>query len=190
MITATGEFWILNDIAGPSSHMHFVQSVYQRIHQETHQTLLGPQNQPVPGGLQKWGLERYIFSAPYDGPLSSSGRFLDRAKGDRFINAYFNYLHPQMPIICRSDILATWEALWTAPSRDEINSKGILFLVLALGARVAHPEIGETPASLEKWAEYFSHQTNDFSTLFQEPSFKNLQFLILKVGGFPTWIMI
>ncbi|PYH92314.1 hypothetical protein BO71DRAFT_485549 [Aspergillus ellipticus CBS 707.79] len=121
-------------------------------------------------------------SFQFYGP-SSHLTFMQRVKekGDAFIEAYFKLIHPMMPILSRSDIISTWDAYWDIPGPEkDFSSKEIIYMVLALGARVSQPTNGETPESLEKWAGHFSSQTNDFSVLFQEPGFKGLQFLLLK----------
>lgn len=79
--------------------------------------------------------------------------------------------------------MASWESFWESPGcRRDNTSREIVFMVLSLGARVSQPTIHETPEILEKWSEYFSSQTNDFAMTFQEPSFKVIQFLVLKVS--------
>ncbi|KAE8152755.1 fungal-specific transcription factor domain-containing protein [Aspergillus avenaceus] len=179
--TKTGSF----QFYGPSSHFCFVQRVYQRIHQKTHETLLDSQKNSVPGGVQKWGLERFMFAPRFGSSqacLSKPEAFLRKEIGDGFLDTYFRFIHPLAPVLSRSEIITAWEAYWEPPLRPDHdpNTRGILFMLLALGARVSRPALGQSAEALEKWAEYFSSQTSDYSILFQEPSFKGVQFLLLK----------
>ncbi|KAI9037657.1 fungal specific transcription factor domain-containing protein [Aspergillus affinis] len=168
---------------GPSSYLNLVQRVYQRIHEISHGSDLDQKQKPIPDGLQKWGLENFIFSARQDemGARTNKEAILDKSKCDAFLSAYFRLVHPLIPIISRSETISMWEAYWGPPgSRHDMVSKDIIFMILALGARVSRPTANESASDLEKWAEYFSSQSSDFSFVFQEPSFKILQFLLLK----------
>ncbi|OJZ80193.1 hypothetical protein ASPFODRAFT_148154 [Aspergillus luchuensis CBS 106.47] len=169
---------------GASSHFNLVQRVYQRIHGTIHGTALDQQKKPIPDGLQKWGLESFIFSTHQNetGYRPNQETILDTSKCDAFLDAFFRLVHPLIPIISRSEINSIRQSYLGPPGsgRRDVASKGILFMTLALGARVSRPTKDETASDLEKWAEYFSSQSGDFSIVFQEPSFKILQFLLLK----------
>ncbi|KAJ5731297.1 uncharacterized protein N7483_005805, partial [Penicillium malachiteum] len=170
---------------GPSSHFNFIQRVYQRIHQTANGTF-DQQKKAIPGGLQKWGLEPFIFSAGSNAVKPTrqyQGIVLTKAQGDIFLKSYFRIIHPQVPIMSRSDICSTWEECCGPPTSSletDCWSQKILYMALSLGARVSQPTSELTADGLEKWADYFSSQTNDLALVFQEPSFKVLQFLLLK----------
>ncbi|CAG7923619.1 unnamed protein product [Penicillium olsonii] len=171
-------------LIGPSSHFCFIQRIYQRMKRQSHSTLLGQPKRAVPGGLEKWGLERFMFAAGSDRLHPSKGTteaFLSKQAGHRFIDAYFSIIHPHVPVLARSAIEQLWERFWEAPDPErEIKWKGVVYMVIALGARTIARTNGSSAETLDNWAEYFWARSNNLDTLFQEPSLKGIHLLLLK----------
>ncbi|KAA8648909.1 hypothetical protein EYZ11_006302 [Aspergillus tanneri] len=174
---------------GPSSGFTFLQRVYQRIHRSSSssresESLLARRSCSVPDGLQKWGMERFMFSAETDGDLRrmqwQTEAFLPRALGDRFIEAYFKIIHPQMSVLVYSEIRDAWTQMWEVPQSDrKLKNQEILFMVLALGARVVNLKDKE-PENVEGWAEHFSSRAAEGPIFLQEPSVKGMHLMLLK----------
>ncbi|EAU34335.1 predicted protein [Aspergillus terreus NIH2624] len=172
---------------GPSSGFCFLQRVYQRIMQSTpNESLLHRRSCSIPDALQKWGIERFMFAAdagPGDPPHASwpAEAFLPRALGDRFIDAYFKIMHPQMPVLVHAEILESWAQMWETPVRGQpIKNKEILFMVLAIGSRVVNLKGKQPEARVEGWAEYFSSRASEGPIFLQEPSVKGMHLMLLK----------
>lgn len=177
------------DPPGPSSGFCFLQRVYQRIMQSTpNESLLHRRSCSIPDALQKWGIERFMFAAdagPGDPPHASwpAEAFLPRALGDRFIDAYFKIMHPQMPVLVHAEILESWAQMWETPVRGQpIKNKEILFMVLAIGSRVVNLKGKQPEARVEGWAEYFSSRASEGPIFLQEPSVKGMHLMLLKVS--------
>ncbi|RAK84718.1 hypothetical protein BO79DRAFT_274385 [Aspergillus costaricaensis CBS 115574] len=169
---------------GPSSHFCFIQRLYQRMKRQPHGCLLDKPKSAVPAGLGEWGLERFMFAAGSGAPRSSSAStesFLPKDLGDRCIAAYFAIIHPHMPVLDRLVITRLWERLWEAPSPgQEVISRNLVYMVLALGARTMAREGSHSAELLDRWADHFWSQSNDYGMLFQEPCLKGIHFLLLK----------
>ncbi|KAE8348399.1 fungal-specific transcription factor domain-containing protein [Aspergillus coremiiformis] len=171
---------------GPSSCAAFLQRVYQRIqNSSSRESLLASRPGPIPDGLQKWGLERFMFTADSDGALRRSRlaaeAFLPQALGDMFIEAYFRTVHPQMPVLVYSEILDSWKQMWETPIQGRpVKNQEILFMVLALGARVVKVKKSEQENRADEWAEYFSSRVSEGSVFMQEPSMKGVHLMLLK----------
>ncbi|KAE8371531.1 fungal-specific transcription factor domain-containing protein [Aspergillus bertholletiae] len=172
---------------GPSSGCAFLQRVYQRIQKlPARESLLTTYpTGPIPDGLQKWGVEKFMFTADADGDLRRSRlaaeAFLPQALGDVFIEAYFRIVHPQMPVLVYTEILDSWKQMWETPIRGRpVKNQEILFMVLALGARVIRLKKSEQENRADEWAEYFSSRVSEGSIFMQEPSVKGVNLMLLK----------
>lgn len=170
---------------GPSSHFSFVQRLYQRIRRQSNAPLNVARQ--VPEGLRKWGIERQIFT---HGDESSSpknaipdGSFLPKELGEAFISAYFTLMHPQGPILSERDVRQTWETLWTGPSyapnhsKRHAKEKAILYMVLAIGARLTD----HAPSSSDAWAQHFYKRAGVPTDSFEETSLLGTHLLLLRV---------
>lgn len=143
----------------------------------------GEDDHPVPRGIRAWGLERFYFSIPQiTSPPSSLGPFIPRHVGDRFLRNYFKIVHPQLPILSYSEIMALWGHLWEFPTNIASPwRKEILFTVLAIGARVG-PVMGQDGLDLaEGLAEHFSQAVDIPITAMRDPSLQLVHLLLLKV---------
>ncbi|KAJ5398593.1 hypothetical protein N7465_009082 [Penicillium sp. CMV-2018d] len=92
----------------PSSHFNFIQHIYQRIYRTSHETPSDRQRHPIPAGLQRWCLEPFIFSLKLNANnphISARETFINKERGDAFLDSYFRIIHPLMPILSRSDII-------------------------------------------------------------------------------------
>ncbi|CAG7986152.1 unnamed protein product [Penicillium olsonii] len=169
---------------GPSSHFCFIQRLYQRMKRQTHTALLGQSKSAIPDGLEKWGIERFMFATGSDTlhPLKcTTETFFSKEAGHRFIGAYFSIIHPHMPFLHRNSIEKHWESFWDAPDPDrEIKWKSVVYMVISLGARTISRIDGGSVEALDKWAEYFWARSNNMDALFQEPSLKGIHLLLLK----------
>lgn len=128
-----------------------------------------------------------MFAADTDGDLRlahmRTEAFLPQALGDRFIEAYFKIIHPQMSVLVHSEIMETWAQMWEFPVRGrKLKNQEILFMVLALGARVVNLKDKEPEARVEGWAEHFSNRAAEGPIFLQEPSVKGMHLMLLKVS--------
>lgn len=159
--------------------------MYQRIKQRTNEPLAGSQTSSVPDGLGKWGLERFMFSVDPDDNAAKSQpeAYFPREMGDAFINSYFEIIHPQIPVLVYSELLEVWNSLLLPPTqRGLAKGEELLFMVLAIGARVSSVR-GKQDASLsEGWAEHFSRKVNGPMKLFENPSLLSTHLMLLKVS--------
>lgn len=153
----------------------------------SNESLLNRRNCSIPDGLQKWGMQRFMFAADggsdvRQGTSWPADAFLPRTLGDHFIDAYFKIMHPQMPVLIHSEILETWDQMWETPMRGRaLKNKEILFMVLAIGSRVVNMKGKESEARVEGWAEYFSNRASEGPIFLQEPSVKGMHLMLLKV---------
>ncbi|PYI10969.1 hypothetical protein BO78DRAFT_403530 [Aspergillus sclerotiicarbonarius CBS 121057] len=169
---------------GPSSHFCLIQRIYQRMKRQSHGRLLDQPRTPVPTDMGESGLGRFMFAAgsaalrPLSGPMDS---FLSKDMGYQFITAYFTVIHPHMPVLDQRIITRLWDQLWDAPTPGrEVKSKDLVYMTLALGARTMAREDTNSAQALDSWADHFWAQSNDYSSLFQEPSLKGIHLLLLK----------
>ncbi|KAE8150946.1 fungal-specific transcription factor domain-containing protein [Aspergillus avenaceus] len=171
---------------GPSSGCAFLQRIYQRIQNSpSRESLLTCRSGPVPDALHKWGIEQFMFTADADGDLrrsrTAAEAFLPRNLGDLFIDAYFRIVHPQMPVLVYSEITDSWSQMWETPIRGRrAKNQELLYMVLALGARVIKLKKSEKENRSEEWAEYFSSRVSEGSIFMQEPSVKAVHLMMLK----------
>ncbi|CAG8197915.1 unnamed protein product [Penicillium salamii] len=177
---ATGSF----QFYGPSSYFYFIQKIYERVKRNS-ANVVPPQRLTVPEGIEKWGIERFMFSVEASGECRAPQPHeacLPRETGFEFIHAYFKIMHPQMPVLSFSEIIAVWNTLWEPPKPGKCTLKGkeLLYMVLAIGARVSSSHGQQSAESLGHWAEHFSTKADHHITMFQEPSLKGTHFMLLK----------
>ncbi|GFG03293.1 hypothetical protein IFM61606_07115 [Aspergillus udagawae] len=161
---ATGSF----QFYGPSSHFCFIQRIYERVKRDLYPIENSQRSSTVPEALEKWGLEKFMFSRQYVNEGDSSSQtdaYFPRDMGDLFIEAYFRIMHPQMPLLTYSEIKETWNKLWDAPQP---------------GKRVSNYKGKQTAEWIDLWAEHFSTKANNFAMYFEEPSLKGTHFMLLK----------
>ncbi|KAJ5757978.1 uncharacterized protein N7511_006672 [Penicillium nucicola] len=169
---------------GPSSHFCLIQRIYHRIRRSTQDTLLSEKNHPAPNELEKWGLERLLFSVDGENdPLSRKipEAFMARTTGDMLLSAYFKIMHPQIPVLVHSEIMQIWNALWQSPSSNRnLRGKELVYMALAIGARVLNTSRRGDTAWIDDWADYFCSRANESSMILQEASLKGTHFMLLK----------
>ncbi|GLA75499.1 hypothetical protein AtubIFM55763_006778 [Aspergillus tubingensis] len=171
---------------GPSSGFCFIHRVYQRIKQgSSSEPLLARRSCSIPDAIHRFGLERFMFARPGDSdPRRTqfpSQMFLPRELGDQFIEAYFRIMHPQIPILIMSEIVDAWNQMWETPVRDHsVKNQDILFMVLAIGARIANLRGKQSESSVEAWADYFSSRVSEGPIFLQEPSIRGVHLMLLK----------
>ncbi|KAI2825341.1 transcriptional regulator family: Fungal Specific TF [Aspergillus niger] len=171
---------------GPSSGFCFIHRVYQRIKQgSSSEPLLARRSCSIPDAIHRFGLERFMFARPGDSDprrtYFPSQMFLPRELGDQFIEAYFRIMHPQIPILIKSEIDDAWNQMWESPVRDHsVKNQDILFMVLAIGARVANLKGKQTESSVAAWADYFSSRVSEGPIFLQEPSIRGVHLMLLK----------
>lgn len=166
---------------GPSSHFCFIQRMCQRITRSTNETLLTP-SASVPDGVGKWNLERFMFRVDRGCKDSKyPDAYISQELGNVFIDSYFEIMHPQVPVLDHSEIIEQWGSLWKPPTQQNTDKGNeILFMVLAIGARVAIAE-GELDASqLEGWASHFACLASKTCPTLEDPSLCSTQLLLLK----------
>ncbi|OJD40621.1 c6 transcription factor [Diplodia corticola] len=162
---------------GPASHFCFLDRIYQRIDRIGH---VG-----MPKGVRKWRLHHFMFDFrnPH-GPLSDTLAEIHIRKemGDGFIAEYFKTIHPQAPVLLRSEIDETWSKLWSPPAIDRkpLKGKELVFLVLAIGARASSVAAKSDACRLENWAAYFAERADTSSTFMLGPTLKGIHFMVLK----------
>lgn len=112
--------------------------------------------------------------------------YFPKDMGVSFIHAYFDIMHPQMPVLSYADIMGTWDKLWEPPRPGKCTLKGkeLLYMVLAIGARVSNAKGQHTAEWVELWSEHFSRRADNYTVMFQEPSVKGTHFMLLKVSFF------
>ncbi|EWY79904.1 hypothetical protein FOYG_16969 [Fusarium oxysporum NRRL 32931] len=175
-------------VYGPSSQLAFLQRVYERLMMCQTPGLqdCDAQNQ-IPTAIRNWELERFLFSMPpTQAPSLDCGIFLSRNLGDFFIRSYFKLVHPQVPILDYHEVASEWAASWSAHlgTPEDLTSllqrKQILFLVLAIGARVC-PNMDQDGFKMaEAWAEHFSRKVELPLSATEEPSMHLLRIFLLK----------
>lgn len=135
-------------------------------------------------GVRKWNLERFMFTMNINRPAACHpDAYISQEMGSTLIESYFEIIHPQIPVLHRDDIVEQWESLWKPPmQQDTSKSRDILFLVLAIGARVAIAEGQHDTSVLEGWADHFACKTSGLLTSFEDPSLSSTHFLLLRVS--------
>lgn len=168
---------------GPSSHFTFVQRIYERLNNQPHDPSASSPASPIPDGVRTWGLESFLFSAPEQQRVSTPKEaFISRNMGERFIRNYFKIVHPQLPILMYSDVMSQWASFCEPPSRHSPpRDRRIVYMVLALGARVSPCSEKHNLELTNGWAEYFLSKTDVSITVLSEPTMHMVQFFLLKV---------
>lgn len=170
---------------GPSSHFSFVQRLYQRIRRQSHQPLMLEIQPRVPEGLKRWGVEQQLFNSHGEHQPADifTENMLPRNLGDAFISRYFSIMHPQAPILAEAEVLKTWQSLWNPPLQPHANNsrydkeKSVLYMVLAIGARLLDHDRGE---AAETWAHHFYRRAGKLSDVFEESSLLGTHLLLLR----------
>lgn len=167
---------------GASSHFCFLERIYQHIDRNGHDGM--------PKGVRKWKLHHFMFNfRNHHGPVHDSLAEVHIRKelGDSFIKEYFKTIHPQMPVLLRSEIDETWSRFWDTPALNSKPPKGkeLVLLVLALGARVSCVRGKSEASELENWAAYFAERADLCSTFMPVPSLKATHFMLLKASMLP-----
>lgn len=142
----------------------------------------------IPTAIRNWRLERFLFSMPRETVSQPSfGAFFPRSLGDLFIRSYFKLVHPQLPILDYQKVLSEWEASWKAhdviDKQPEVSrqNKEVLFMALAIGARVC-PTMNQDSFKLaDTWAEHFSQRVEIPLSALEEPSLHLVRVFLLKV---------
>ncbi|KOS38065.1 hypothetical protein ACN38_g11118 [Penicillium nordicum] len=174
---------------GPSSHFCFIERTCQRITQTTNETLLTPRTS-AEGGLGKWNLERFMFSLNANRPPTGQpDAYLSQEKGSTLIDAFFEIIHPQVPVLNYADIVELWEDMGRPPAQQRVKKgKEILFMVLAIGARVSIAQGPQDTSVLKDWADYFAAKANGLHATFEDVSLHSTIFLLLK-GTYAIQVM-
>lgn len=137
-----------------------------------------------------------VESSGESGPSKQTEAYFPRDMGVSFIHAFFDIMHPQMPLLSYSDIMETWNKLWEPPRPGICTLKGkeLVYMVLAIGARASNARGEQTPEWIDLWAEHFSRRADNYNVMFQEPSLKGTHFMLLKVSRSEQrprgWLMI
>ncbi|GFF51787.1 hypothetical protein IFM46972_09381 [Aspergillus udagawae] len=177
---ATGSF----QFYGPSSHFCFIQRIYERVKRDVYPIENSQRSSTVPEALEKWGLEKFMFSRQYVNEGDSSSQtdaYFPRDMGDLFIEAYFRIMHPQMPLLTYSEIKETWNKLWDAPQPGKVlKDRDLLYMVLAIGSRVSNYKGKQTAEWIDLWAEHFSTKPTILQCIFRNPVWKGTHFMLLK----------
>ncbi|RAH45318.1 Zn(II)2Cys6 transcription factor [Aspergillus brunneoviolaceus CBS 621.78] len=166
---------------GPSSHFCFIQRMCQRIARSTHETIVTPNN-AVPDGVRKWNLERFMFCVNgCQGTTGPHAAYISQEVGIGLIDSYFEILHPQIPVLNYSEIVDQWKSLWKPPAQQKLDKRNeILFIVLAIGARVTIAAGQQETSLLEGWADHFAAQANPNTAVLEDPSLSTTQLLLLR----------
>ncbi|CAG8192759.1 unnamed protein product [Penicillium salamii] len=166
---------------GPSSHFCFIERMCQRINRTTNETMLTPRASTA-GSLGKWNLERFMFSVDNNHPASTNpDAYIAREVGTTLIQSFFEIMHPQIPVLNHVDIFEQWEEMGKPPGQQSASKcKEILFMVLAIGARVVIAEGQQDTSVLQDWADHFASKANQLHTTFEDLSLSSTHFLLLK----------
>lgn len=103
--------------------------------------------------------------------------------GTSLIESYFEIIHPQIPLLYHADILELWHDMGKPPGQQgALKGKETLFMVLAIGARVAIADGKQDASVLEDWATYFAGKANVLQSTFEDITLSSTIFLVLKVS--------
>lgn len=115
---------------------------------------------------------------------SRSDAYFPRELGDSFINAYFDIIHPQIPVLTYSDVLSSWQNLWSPPwQRHDVKGDNILFMVLAIGARVSSFQGQQDVSASEGWANHFLCKATEFNDRVDDICLSTTHFFLLRVSA-------
>lgn len=123
-----------------------------------------------------------VDSNPSQCPAES---YFPRDLGESFIDSYFRIIHPQVPVLVYLDVVKSWDDLWNPPwERRDTKGDEILFMVLAIGARVCSFEGKQNTRSSEGWAQHFVDKAKRLNDAFEDISMSSTHFMLLKVRFF------
>ncbi|KAF2138906.1 uncharacterized protein K452DRAFT_300956 [Aplosporella prunicola CBS 121167] len=107
---------------------------------------------------------------------------LPKDLGDTFISAYFNIIHPQIPVLVYSEIQKHWSKLWEPPDRNDRGAaqRALVLMVLAIGAQVTKLQKTGEAECFTKWAEYFCDRAQLPPAHLQEPTLEAVHYYLLK----------
>lgn len=174
---------------GPSSHFCFLQRTYQRMQRTGHENVVAHwRNHAIPQGVQRWGLESFMFSCSQETrirELSWDSHF-SKELGDSLIKAYFQAAHPQLPVLLNSEIQDAWDQLCSLKSASgNPKRRALVYMVMAIGASMATPN-GLQDASLrQRLAEHCSSLADISSAYFHDSCLTGTHVLLLKVSHYP-----
>ncbi|KAE8410782.1 hypothetical protein BDV36DRAFT_276713 [Aspergillus pseudocaelatus] len=166
---------------GPSSNFCFIQRMYQRLQQGESASVFNPATSVADGVRQN--IEPFVFSmtAENNHPLPQPDICIPREIGQSFIEAYFEIIHPQMPVLVYSDVLNTWESLWQPPWQERnTNGQDVLYMVLAIGARVSSSQGRQDVTFSEGWANFFAHKVHQANATFDDISLSSTHLSLLQ----------
>ena len=125
----------------------------------------------------------FSVGADHDEGKCLPDAFFSCEMGALFLDAYFDVIHPQLPILAHAEILDVWNTLRQPPSKRKPNDReAILFMVFAIGSRVSSFEGKQDASSSEAWADYFFRKAND-SVKSEDASLRLVHFYLLKVSS-------
>lgn len=117
-------------------------------------------------------------------PTGQPDAYLSQEKGSTLIDAFFEIIHPQVPVLNYADIVELWEDMGRPPAQQRVKKgKEILFMVLAIGARVSIAQGPQDTSVLKDWADYFAAKANGLHATFEDVSLHSTIFLLLKVSS-------
>lgn len=109
--------------------------------------------------------------------------YVSNEMGIKFIDAFFEIVHPQMPVFSYEETIASWNSLWNPPrGREPKKGQEILYMMLALGAHLSHSEGRQDLESSEGWSEYFYRLASRDASDLTDTSLRSTHFMLLKVG--------
>ncbi|KAJ5259294.1 hypothetical protein N7478_012275 [Penicillium angulare] len=132
-------------------------------------------------GLDKWGMQNFIFSNEGRRDAVVESDFFPQELGEELIRGFFKYIHPQAPILDYSVVLHDWKEISKNPDNC-VSSDGrrIIQMVLAIGACVLCSQKNEDSGFLEKWSKILSKRADAGVKYFEDPTVGGIQVLVLK----------
>ncbi|PLB44115.1 hypothetical protein P170DRAFT_513377 [Aspergillus steynii IBT 23096] len=167
---------------GPSSQFCFIQRLHERIQHRGTEAAVGSGSSAA-DGVRRWKLEQFLFPMSTEASTAKCqpDACFPRELGDSFISAYFDIIHPQAPVIAYSDVLESWQNLWLPPwQRQEVKGDDILFMVLAIGARVSSVQGQQDISASEGWANHFSHKAVELNAMADDICLSTTHFFLLR----------
>lgn len=117
-------------------------------------------------------------------PTCHPDAYITREMGSTLIDAFFEIIHPQIPVLNYADIVELWEEMGKPPGQQKARKgKEILFMVLAMGARVSIAQSQQDTSVLKDWADHFATKANGLHATFEDLSLPSTIFLLLKVSS-------
>lgn len=114
--------------------------------------------------------------------------YISAELGTRFIECFFEIVHPQIPVLNYEDITASWKSMWQPPRVGCETKKGdeILYMVLALGAHLYHSDGQQDLKLSEGWSEHFHTMANKMACGLADTSLRSTHYMLLKVKSPPN----